>query len=379
MIIFWTHFVICRSQFHPMTISVGHHSCPIPYVSRFLPHFVHPIVHITSTQHLHKHLDRRHRAMSTSSPQRRPTAAEMYFYTEVCSSLDDVVAQNLLSAKSVYCAGSDTPTAGLPTEGRKNHPLRKSSSIQGCWSQSQVSKMYFYTELRSSLGHMAAEHWLSGTSVSCAVSNTSTHQLKSSSSNQDSWSVSQASTPISAAVADTPPWSQHQASTPIPAADTASSLSSSFSSQCLASERLSSGAWNKCQMLKSRIMSISFLVRKHGEKAGLLFTDAAHELLDDSSPIISRGSSVVSRCCSSTLADPKVSAVADGGRRRRRSSFCSSHCSHSSKYESDPSRSSLLTSSRLDRIECSLLAVVGLIVLSVVSLLLIISLITESA
>jgi hypothetical protein len=367
-------------------------SVPIPYQD-YLQYFLYLIVHFTSTQHTLKHFDRRHSAMSTSSPQRRPTAAEMYFYTEVCSSLDDVVAQNLLSAKSASCAGSNTPTAGLPTDGRKNHPLRKSSRIQGSWSQSHVSKMYFYTELRSSLGHMAAEHWLSGTAASCAVSNTVTptaelpnerredDQLKWSSSNQDSWSLSQASTPISAAVADTPPRSQPQASTPISAADTASSLSRSFSSQCLASdiERVSNGALHKCQMLKSRIMSLSFLVKKHGEKAGLLFTDAAHELLDDSSPIISRCCSIVSRCCSSTLADPKVSACADVGRRRRRSSFCSSHSSHSSKYESDASRSSLLTSSRLDRIECSLLAVVGLIVLSVVFLLLIISLITESA
>ena len=75
-------------------------------------------------------------------------------------------------------------------------------------------------------------------------------------------------------------------------------------------------------------MSLSFLVRKHGEKAGLLFTDAAHELLDYSSPkhgekagqlftdaahelldysspVLSRSCSVVSRPCSS--ADPKVS------------------------------------------------------------------------
>jgi hypothetical protein len=64
---------------------------------------------------------------------------------------------------------------------------------------------------------------------------------------------------------------------------------------------------NTCQgmMLKSRSMSLSFLVRKHGEKAGLLFTDAAHELLDCSSPVLSRSCSVVSRSCSS--ADPKVS------------------------------------------------------------------------
>ena len=325
--------------------------------------------------------------MSTSALHRRPTAAEMYFYTELRSSLDDVVAQNLLTAKSASCAGSNTPTAGLPTERRKNHPFRKSSSIQGSWRQSQVSKMYFYTELRSSLGHMAAEHWLSGTSASCAVSNTPTAELpterreddkmKWSSSNRDSWSLSQACTPISAAVADTPPWSETQA--PISAADKSRGLIRAISSESLASiERFSSGVMNTCHsmksmMLKHRSKSLSFLVRKHGDKAGLLFTDAAHELLDYSSPIISRCSSVVSRCCSSALADPKVSAGADVGSCRRRSLFCSSHSSHSLKYESDPSRSILRTSSRLDRIECSLLAVVGFIVLIVVFLLLLLT------
>jgi hypothetical protein len=327
--------------------------------------------------------------MSTSSLQRRPTAAEMYFYTELRSSLGDEVAQSLLTAKSASCAGSNTPTAGLPTERRKNHLLRKSSSIQGSWSQSQVSKMYFYTELRSSLGHMAAEHWLSGTSAPCAVSNTPTaelpterrkdDQLKWSSSKQDfTRSLSQASTPISAAVVDTPSWSQPQASTPTSAADKPRGLIRTFSEESLASiELFSSGVVNTCQsmMLKHRSKSLSFLVRKHGEKAGLLFTDAAHEVLDYSSPIISRCSSVVSSCCSSALADPKVSAGADVGSTRRRSSFCSSHCSHCSKYESDPSRSSLRTLSRLDRIECSLLVLVGLIVLSVLFMLLIISLI----
>jgi hypothetical protein len=102
-------------------------------------------------------------------------------------------------------------------------------------------------------------------------------------------------------------------------------------------ERLSSGVLDKCQsmMFKSHIMSHSFLVRKHGDKAGLLFTDAAHELLDCSSPMESRCCSVVSRCCSSALADPKVSAGADVGWSRHRSSI--SDCSHSSEHESDPS------------------------------------------
>jgi hypothetical protein len=221
--------------------------------------------------------------MSTSSPKRRPTAAEIYFYTELRSSLGNMVAEHWLSeTSSSSCAGSrrvssvaNTPTAA---ERRKNDPLKRSSSIQDSRSPSQAP----------SLSRLSA-------------------------------------------------------------ADTPRALSRSFSSESLASvasdiERFSSSVLHKRHsvMLKSRIMSHSFLVRKHGEKAGLLFTDAAHELLDYFSPVVSRCCSVVSRCCSSesALADPKVSAGADVGRSRgrsmsRRRSSSSSHNSHSSEYESN--------------------------------------------
>jgi hypothetical protein len=170
-----------------------------------------------------------------------------------------------------------------------------------------VAEMYFYTELRSSLGHMVAEHWLSGTSASCAglrhdspVANTPTAELPTERHKNDQLEKS-------LRIQDS--WSQPQASTPISADDTPRSFSRSFSSESLASdiERFSSDVLHKCHgtMLKSRIMSHSWLARKHGDKAGLLFTDAAHELLDYSSPIVSRCCSVLSRCCSS--ADPKVS------------------------------------------------------------------------
>ena len=169
-----------------------------------------------------------------------------------------------------------------------------------------VAEMYFYTELRFSLGHTVAEHWLSGTSASCAglrhvspVANTPTAELPTERRKNDHLERS-------SSIQDSR--SQPQASTPISADDTPRPLIRSFSSESLASiERFSSGVVNKCHgmVLKTRSMSLSFLVRKHGDKAGLLFTDAAHELLDYSSPVVSRCCSVLSRCCSS--ADPKVS------------------------------------------------------------------------
>ena len=162
-----------------------------------------------------------------------------------------------------------------------------------------VAEIYFFTELRYSLGHTVAEHWLAGTSASCAnsrrastVDNTPTQELPTETSQNDQ---------LKKGSSIQNSWSQSQASTPISAADPARTLRRSFSSDSLVSiESFSSGVLNTCQsmMLKSRSMSLSFLVRKHGEKAGLLFTDAAHELLDYASPVLSR-------CCSS--ADPKVS------------------------------------------------------------------------
>ena len=255
--------------------------------------------------------------------QRRLTVAEMYFYTEVRCSHGHMVAGQMLSANE------------LPTERRKNDQLKSSSSIQGSWSQSQVCKMYFYTELCSSLGHMVAEHWLSGTSASCAGFNTPTIELPTERRKYDQLNKS-------SSIEDS--WSQSQAPTPMSSADTPRALIRSFSSEALASiDCFSSGVVNTCHsmVLKSRSMSLSFLVRRHGANAGLLFTDAAHKVLDDSSPSTSRCSSAVSRCCtccSSALGDPKVSAgaeEADGGKSRRLSS--SSRCAHSSKYESDSS------------------------------------------
>ena len=94
------------------------------------------------------HLHQRHKAMSTSSPQRRLTAAEMYFYTELRSSLGQTVADQWLSGTSSSCAGScrvssfaNTPTAELPTERRKNGKLKKSPSIHDSRSHSQASSL----------------------------------------------------------------------------------------------------------------------------------------------------------------------------------------------------------------------------------------------
>jgi hypothetical protein len=174
--------------------------------------------------------------MSTSTPQRRLTVAQMYFYTELRSSLGNKVAERWLSGTSAACADprqvssvANTPTAQLPTERHKNDQLKRSSSIQ---------------DFRS----------------------------------------------------------QCQASTRITAADTPRSLRR-----------------HECDMVR--------LINDHGEKAGLLFTDAAHELLDYSSLSHSEYESdptlcpVVSRCCASP----------------RNHTFASSPVSSHSEYESDPS------------------------------------------
>jgi hypothetical protein len=200
--------------------------------------------------------------MSTSSPQRRLTAAEMYFYTELRSSLGDMDAEHWLSGTSSTCAGSrrvssvaNRPNAQLPTERRKSDQLQKSS--------------------------------------------------------QDSWSDSEASS------ADTqrPPTRTRRCS---------------FAQESLAAaatdiERFSSGVLHKCHIMmqKSFTMSHSFLVRKYGDKAGLLFTDAAHEVLEHSTTVVSRQSSITSRRSSVS-------------RRRSSSLAITLEYPTVSEYESDP-------------------------------------------
>jgi len=200
--------------------------------------------------------------MSTSSPQRRLTAAEMYFYTELRTSLGDMDAEQWLSGKSSTCAGSRRVSPVALVASVANRPNAQLSTEQRKSDQSQNSS-------------------------------------------QDSRSHSEASS------ADThlPPTRTRRCS---------------FAPESLAAaatdiERFSSGVLHKCHsmMQKSFTMSHSFLVSKYGDKAGLLFTDAAHEVLDHSTLVLSRQSSVGSRrgsvsrrrssCLAVTLEGPTVS------------------------------------------------------------------------
>ena len=141
-------------------------------------------------------------------------------------------------------------------------------------------------------GHIT---WVRGGSRGSSVVNTPTAELPTERRKNDQLEKS-------SSIQDSR--SQPQASTLISAADTPRALIRSFSSEALASiDCFSSGVVNTCHSMKSMMLnhrskSLSFLVRKHGDKAGLLFTDAAHELLDCSSPVLSRSCSVVSRACS---------------------------------------------------------------------------------
>jgi len=125
---------------------------------------------------------------------------------------------------------------------------------------STLAEMYFYAELRSSLGHKDAERWLSGASATCVRSSI------------------QASRRLR----------QSQTFSTISAADTPRSRSPFSSSESLASEiersLLGVPALLKCHSVmpfdESHECDMLRLINEHGEKAGLLFTDAAHELLD---------------------------------------------------------------------------------------------------
>ena len=86
------------------------------------------------------------KAMSTSTPERRWNAAQMYFYTELRSSLGNKVAELWLSGTSAGCADpcqvpsvSNTPTVQRPTDRHKNNRLY--SNIQGSLCHPQTSSL----------------------------------------------------------------------------------------------------------------------------------------------------------------------------------------------------------------------------------------------
>jgi hypothetical protein len=143
--------------------------------------------------------------------------------------------------------------------------------------QSNLVDLYFFTELRSSLGLVQAERWLSETSRPSRASSgskTPTRALPSEPRRKTVWTVVKSSRMQ-------PSWRQSQGSS---LAQRSFVFSRPPSSESFASETVT-----LCQ--ESNEFDMNWLMNEHGEKVGLLFTDAAHELLDSPRSLASNCSS----------------------------------------------------------------------------------------
>jgi hypothetical protein len=112
-----------------------------------------------------------------------------------------------------------------------------------------IADFFFYNELRSTLGHVHAEHWMATAASPCIRS-------------RPAYSIE--------------PQNRRSAASPI--------LRSRPASQA------SLGEANKRRSLQDGECDIARLMNEHGDKVGLLFTDAAHELLDSPRSMASNSS-----------------------------------------------------------------------------------------
>jgi len=142
--------------------------------------------------------------------------------------------------------------------------------------QSNLVDLYFFTELRSSLGLVQAERWLSETSSpsrAASGAKTPTPALPSE-GKKNVWTVVKSS--------------RTQQSRCHSQASSLAQRSFVFS-RPPSCESFASETVTLCQ--ESHEFDMNWLMNEYGEKVGLLFTDAAHELLDSPRSLASNCSS----------------------------------------------------------------------------------------
>ena len=224
--------------------------------------------------------------------------ADIFFYNELCSSIGHVHAQHWLATASsisqaptfeddTFMKGSQEPDiARLMNEHDDKmgvfftdaaHELLGSprSVASNCSSRCStlsttpqrglptIADFFFYNELRSTLGHVHAEHWMATAASPCIRSRPTSQACSIEPQNRRS-----AASPILSSSHfhfDKATW---LATAPPP------------SSRSRPASQASSGEANKRRSRQDDECDLARLMNEHGDKVGLLFTDAAHELLD---------------------------------------------------------------------------------------------------
>ena len=195
-------------------------------------------------------------------------APDIFFYNELCYTVGHVRAEHWLAndASSSTVSGpfgdenEHDETVGLSFADAANQlldsPRSVASTCSSCSSTLSanpqrslptLADFFFYNELRSTLGHVHAEHWLSKAAAPCIPSRPAP-QAGSGKPRNRTRSAQKCPTLRSAK------W---------PA---------TASQAC-------SGEPNNGRSQPDGECDIARLMNEHGEKVGLLFTDAAHEIL----------------------------------------------------------------------------------------------------
>ena len=228
------------------------------------------------------------------------TVADIFFYNELCSSIGQVHANHWLATASSTSPSrrvSHAPTFEDDTFGKKGqepdiarlmnehddkmgvfftdaaHELLGSprSVASNCSSrcstlsttpqrgQPTIADFFFYNELRSTLGHVHAEHWLATAASPCIRSRPASQACSIEPKNRRSAASPRQRSALGHVE------KEHWL---VP------------SSRSRPASQASSGEANRRRSRQDDECDLARLMNEHGDKVGLLFTDAAHELLD---------------------------------------------------------------------------------------------------
>jgi len=236
------------------------------------------------------------------------TVADIFFYNELCSSIGHVHAHHwLATASSISHAptfeddtcmkkSQESEIAHLMNEDGDEvgvfftdaaHELLGSprSVVSNCSSRCStlsttpqralptIADFFFYNELRSTLGHVHAEHWMTTAASPCIRSRPASQACSIEPQNRRR----AASPRLRSALGHV--YKENWLATASPP-----------SSRSRPASQASSGEVNKRRSLQDGECDIARLMNEHGDKVGLLFTDAAHELLDSPRSMASNSS-----------------------------------------------------------------------------------------
>ncbi len=133
-----------------------------------------------------------------------------------------------------------------------------------------IADSFFYNELRATLGHVHAEHWMASAASPCIRA-----RPACSIEPQNSRSAASPRLRSDLGHVDKENWL---------------ATASPPSSRSRPALQTSLGEANKRRSLQDGECDIARLMNEHGDKVGLLFTDAAHELLDSPRSMASNSS-----------------------------------------------------------------------------------------